>query len=1207
MKIWLQTLGAMLTLVTAQAFALTTTHSVYLDTDADSSTGCTVVTGAGDVTGAEVRISATVDGSPPVVLSVSRAACAGGVFVDAPQAPAGQAVGLNLGTDGSDVVEFSTALAGLGAGGPVSAVFVSSDGASADLARASVVLPAAVPGGGQGQGGAVPVPGLGGFALLLLAGLIIWRVWRHPGMGATLIVIVMVGSMGGAWAANFVSDGQIQDWSGVAAVAPSPVTGEGAGADLRGAFVASEGGRLYFRMDVRNLGNPGDPAASTKMIYASPSGAGTACSQSAPCSLIGAQQMVRQQRASGVVDLVVQLAGGTYRLANTWTFGEADSGTKDHPVVWMAAPGARAVIAGSTQVSGWAQVDQVNNIWAASVPANSRTRQLYVAGNAVPVAQRTPEELGFKGAWKGSATGYDISADTVAVAWFAKLDAQQVSEVEFDYPGSNGDWAHSRCRVASYSAGNLVMAQPCWTNVTGRAAFSQSSGSLPSMPVNKLPTSLQNAKALMQTGQWFLDTAQSTLYYRVVPGQPFGDLNVELPRLEALVQGVGTLAKPLHDVTFKGLEFSYATWNDPSTNVGFADVQSNLRITGANNQGLCNFSSPAGSCPWGSLSQPLANVSFAASNNITLQNNRFVNLGGAGLSFMYGSSNNLVDGNEFTAIASTGILLGCTYDPTPGTTDAAAIKKNCHPDATLVADDLIDAREIMTGNTISNNVIHRIGTDYTSACGITLLFSRKTKITQNHIYDVPYTAITAGVIQGHVNDSTHPNNALNINADNTISNNLLHDYMQVRSDGGAIYIEGHQAQYYYKADGVTIDPVATLAHGIQVSGNVAFNGHNSNFTFYDDAGSEWINWSGNVAFNGGTSSQGGCNPTGHIWYTGNYVSGTTRYGCKNQQIDINASDNTKISSTPQPGDIPANLLSQAGLTSAYQALGAATAGMAYAVSSATAATPFVAVGGGGFLSRPDVFFDGVKSPSVQYVSDGLLFATVPGGSRPGKVTVGNFPVPPKITSPVGNDSNPATSNVLAGTGVPGHTVTVTDGSASICMALVATDTKWTCSDRLANGSYTLVATQSKAPGMASAASEVVTIYVGTVPYGRVNDDHLAIAYTGWSLDSNRSTRGIQGDLNNDIHYATGNGSSLTMTFDGTVIQVFGETNTDQGTIGISIDGGVQQTASNLSTDGLRHTNVLLYTSPTLTPGRHTISVVKLSGKFATFDGFNITP
>ena len=110
-------------------------------------------------------------------------------------------------------------------------------------------------------------------------------------------------------------------------------------------------------------------------------------------------------------------------------------------------------------------------------------------------------------------------------------------------------------------------------------------------------------------------------------------------------------------------------------------MQSNLRITEGRNQGMCTFANPAGSCPWGALTQPLANVAFTATTNLTLAGNRFVNLGGAGLSVMYGARNTLIQGNEFTDIASTGLLLGCTYDPTPtNASEAQGIKDHCTPD-----------------------------------------------------------------------------------------------------------------------------------------------------------------------------------------------------------------------------------------------------------------------------------------------------------------------------------------------------------------------------------------------------------------------------------------------------------------------------------------------------------------------------------------------
>jgi hypothetical protein len=90
------------------------------------------------------------------------------------------------------------------------------------------------------------------------------------------------------------------------------------------------------------------------------------------------------------------------------------------------------------------------------------------------------------------------------------------------------------------------------------------------------------------------------------------------------------------------------------------------------------------------LTQPLANVSFTASNDITLTGNRFAGLGGAGLSVMYGSANTLIQGNEFTGIASTAILLGCTYDPLPtDPSEAAGIKQNCTPNSSAVSGDTI--------------------------------------------------------------------------------------------------------------------------------------------------------------------------------------------------------------------------------------------------------------------------------------------------------------------------------------------------------------------------------------------------------------------------------------------------------------------------------------------------------------------------------------
>ena len=110
-----------------------------------------------------------------------------------------------------------------------------------------------------------------------------------------------------------------------------------------------------------------------------------------------------------------------------------------------------------------------------------------------------------------------------------------------------------------------------------------------------------------------------------------------------------------------------------------------------------------------------------------------------------------------------------------------------------------------------------------------------------------------------------------------------------------------------------------------------------------------------------------------------------------------------------------------------------------------------------------------------------------------------------------------------------------------------------------------------------------------------------ITYSAWEYMGGRGL----GDHNDDLHYAVTDGSNLTLTFIGTGIKVFGEQYTDQGEISVSIDGETPTVVNTVPADGTRHADVAVYTSPTLSAGVHKIVVTKLSGQYATFDGFEI--
>jgi hypothetical protein len=746
---------------------------------------------------------------------------------------------------------------------------------------------------------------------------------------------------------------------------------------------------------------PAATARADSFLYAAPGGSGTGCSASSPCSLPSAQQQVRTLVAGGqAADVTVELADGTYRLDAPLRFDASDSGRDGHRVIWTAQPGARPVLSGAVRVTGWQLHDAAKGIWEAPVPADLETRQIYVDGKRAPIAQTTPaEQLITRWAANGT-VGQTTTPTTWGQALQAQIGASALRRVELVWTGGNGAWTQPRCRIDSAgAAGALVYQQPCWRYVTSRPTFSMPSGGLPNMSRTKAPNRIENAYAFLHPGQWFLDLDRHVLDYIPLPGQDMATLDVEAPRLTSLVTGSGSAGAPVADITFRGLQFSYATWNDPSAPAGWAEVQDNLRFTSDDptfSQFVCTFGNPAGLCPFGSLTREPANVQFSWAHDLLFQGDVFTHLGAAGLGLDYGSQGNTIEGNVVSDISGIGIQLGDTLDP--------------HPSDVAGADD----REINAYNTIDDNVIHDVGADYPSAAGMTVFFSRHTTITHNDLYDLPYTGISIGVVQGHVDNSSHPDNTTNINSDNTISFNLFHDFVKVLQDGGAIYVEGHQSQHILNADG-TVDSDATLAHGLRAEGNVAYNQVNPFFVWYDDAGAEWIDWTGNVEWAGSTYGQGGCEPNGHIWYTANWSADRTGIynTCSPQPIDTHASDNIVTALKPGAADLPLAVVGNAGVTGSFRELetgGAPTIRYQSPATGIVSAATSVFVAGNGYSDRTRVSFGGIPATAVSVLSPGFLVATAPAGTDVSALTLTG----PEVDHGAAGGTVPATLSLALG-------------------------------------------------------------------------------------------------------------------------------------------------------------------------------------------------
>jgi hypothetical protein len=690
-------------------------------------------------------------------------------------------------------------------------------------------------------------------------------------------------------------------------------------------------------------------------LWAAPDGTGAACSQGAPCSLPAAQTAARGLSTNLHRDLVVALEDGTYSLDQTLRFGPADSGTNGYTVHYQAAPGAHPVLSGGVPITGWTKVAGTANTWTASVPAGFDTRQLYVDGRSMPLSTGAPPTQFLQ-----TANGFTTATPALA-GW------RHPTNISVVFTGGNGAWTVTSCPIASVAGTTVDVAQPCWKNLhLGPGLGLQQAawllgpwGGFGGLFPLKYPTSLENAYELLTPGHWSIDRASHQVFFMAPPGFDVSHASVVAPALQTLVDVRGTLDQPVHDLALRGLQFSYGTWLQPSTNDGFAQMQADWTLTGPNgstNEGTCTYSTPAGSCPFGSWTRTPANVVLSATRDVTIEGNTFTHLGGAGLDVMYGSQRDLVRGNEFTDIAASAIQLGSTDDALPSWVGA-------------------DDREINADDTITDNYVHDVATQYLGGIGIWVGYARRAQITHNQVSEVPYTAISFGWGGWHTN-WTAPGANPNVNAGNVIADNLLFDYMQVLGDGGAIYTNGAQARNFDDR--------------LRLTGNVSYGGANTDFTYYTDAGSQYIEVAGNVAFDEPVDSfsSGGCHTVGHIRLNGNYFAGIAPlYPCA-PSTDVVTTGTKLVCTDLAPGQVPDAVLANAGLEPAYRGLlarGAPTVSAVGPRSISTSAAP-VLVSGTGFDAGSIVWFGGTPASSVTVLSANELIATAPPGAS-GKVDV----------------------------------------------------------------------------------------------------------------------------------------------------------------------------------------------------------------------------
>lgn len=479
-------------------------------------------------------------------------------------------------------------------------------------------------------------------------------------------------------------------------------------------------------------------------------------------SLIHAFRQARELRRlddpSAKKGVTIHLAPGNYYLYEALFVRPEDSGTPESPTI-ITSDG-RAVLHGGVSVTGW---KKQGRLMVADVPIfNGRPldfRQLYVNGKK---AVRARDVTDFEQMHR------IIRNDKFnEILWVPAVAVKKIQKAKYVEMVLHEMWCVANLRIKSIEVlGDSAAVR--FHNPESRIQFEHPWPS-PMVTTDGRNSAfyLTNAKELLdEPGEWYHDMENRKLYYYPYKGEVVEEAVV--PAVETLVNVEGTLEKPVTDIRFENLTFSYTTWMRPSFK-GHVPLQAGMYLVDAyklrpqmvreNNHKLDNQ---------GFLGRPSAAVEVKAAHRIDFVNCTFQHLGSTGLDYEWATMGGNVNRCTFTDIAGNGIVTG-SFSPM-----AHETHQPYDPD---------DKREICRELTISDNLIKNVTNEDWGTVGICAGYVRDINIEHNEICEVSYSGISLG--WGWTR-------SVNCMRNNRVHGNLIHHYAKHMYDVAGIYTLGSQ-------------------------------------------------------------------------------------------------------------------------------------------------------------------------------------------------------------------------------------------------------------------------------------------------------------------------------------------------------------------------------------------------------------------------------
>jgi len=330
---------------------------------------------------------------------------------------------------------------------------------------------------------------------------------------------------------------------------------------------------------------------------------------------------------------------------------------------------------------------------------------------------------------------------------------------------------------------------------------------------------LTNNKVFLdKPGEWYLDTKAEKVYYIPQKGEDMRTADVEVPAVETLLRIEGTPDQPVHDVSFEGITFSYATWMRPSI-LGHVPLQAGMYMTEAYKL-RPKWNRPNGDHKLdnqGWVGRPASAVLLNSTENVSFKQCTFEH-----------NASCAIDYHRFT---KGGSIENCTIRDIGGNGIQAGIYGPEYFES-HVSYSPSDEREICTDLLITNNLITDVTNEDWGCIGIAAGYVRGIQILHNEISEVSYTGISLG---------WGWNQQVNLMKNNLVKGNLIHHYASHMYDTAGIYTLSCQPHTFIEEN---------VVRDIYHPGYV----HSPNhwFYLYTDEGSSYItvrnNWTPSEKF-----------------------------------------------------------------------------------------------------------------------------------------------------------------------------------------------------------------------------------------------------------------------------------------------------------------------------------------------------------------------